>query len=87
MGTFIILIPILQIILVVFLLWLGWRYYDKRYKSNSNPKLQLYDGTLERTSEVFIDPKDGLRYRVYYNRHTGDREYVREDEHSSTEPV
>ncbi len=68
-----------QVILFVLLLWLGWRYYDRRYKSDKPPMNDLYDGTLERTSEVFIDPKDGFRYRVYFNRRTGAREYVRED--------
>ncbi|GIQ70932.1 HD family phosphohydrolase [Xylanibacillus composti] len=83
MDTFVIsFTPILiglQALLFLLLLWLGWRYYDRRYKSGKQPQNGLYDGTLERTSEVFIDPKDGLRYRVYFNRHTGEREYIRED--------
>jgi hypothetical protein len=69
----------IQIAGAILLIWLSWRYFDRRYKSRdvqSSP--DLLTGALERTSEVFIDPKDGLTYRVYYNRKTGDREYVQE---------
>ncbi len=60
------------------ILLLGWLVYDKRYKVNP-PGLehQPQNGFLP-TPEVFIDPKDGLRYRVYYNPYSGERDYIRE---------
>lgn len=70
----------LQIAVVIALIWLSWRYFDRRYKADRNVRNpDLYNGVLEKTSEVFIDPRDGLKYRVYYNRRTGEREYIRED--------
>lgn len=74
---------ILYIVGFLVLLLLGWLYYDKRYKTKDSPEqsksLGMYNGDFIRTPEVFIDPKDGLKYRVYYNPKTGEREYVRED--------
>ena len=67
-----------QIAGVVLLIWLSWRFFDQRYKSNSNRQPNLLSGELEPTREVFIDPKDGKKYRVYYNRRNGEREYVEE---------
>ena len=59
-------------------LLLGYFYYDKRYRRNeSNPDDRPPHG-FHPTSEVFIDPKDGFKYRVYYNPYKGEREYVRE---------
>lgn len=71
----------LQVLGVVAILVLGWVYFDKRYKKKNEQELRssLIDGSLERTSEVFVDPKDGMTYRVYYNRSTGEREYIQED--------
>jgi|GEM_PF-1165529 len=63
----------------VVLLALGWIVYDKRYKSrDASSASKPSNGFLE-TAEVFLDPKDGRRYRVYYNPRTGDREYVLEE--------
>lgn len=60
------------------ILLLGIFYYDKRYKRRGSAD----DGRPQRgfhpTPEVFIDPKDGLKYRVWYNPHTGERDYIRE---------
>ncbi|MEB3101076.1 HD family phosphohydrolase [Ferviditalea candida] len=71
---------LLQAAMLVVLIWLSWRYFDRRYKERDDGKHPqgLYDGSLEKTQEVFIDPKDGFKYRVYYNRTTGEREYIRE---------
>lgn len=70
---------LIQIGGVVALVWLSWRYFDQRYKGNSTVRqVDLLSGDWEPTQEVFIDPKDHLKYRVYYNRHTGERDYVRE---------
>lgn len=64
------------------IIWLGWQYFDRRYKSGDREETsaKLLSGSFEPTAEVYIDPKDGLKYRVYYNRRTGEREYVREPE-------
>jgi hypothetical protein len=64
----------------VVLLLLSWLIFDKRYKKRDDPALtgKAPNGYLP-TSEAFIDPKDGLKYRVYYNPRTGEREYIRED--------
>lgn len=78
-GIFIMLIIMLQIAVFVVLVWVGIRYFDRRYKTGADAaSTDLLDGSLERTAEVFIDPKDGLKYRVYYNRRNGERQYVRE---------
>jgi hypothetical protein len=63
----------------VILLLLGLFIYDKRYKSSVTPQRTPSNGFL-RTPEVYIDPKDGHTYRVYYNPRSGDREYIREED-------
>ncbi len=68
-----------QIAVGVLLIWVSWRYFDQRYKKNTAKQSNLLSGSLEPTSEVFIDPKDNHRYRVYYDRTNGQREYIRED--------
>jgi hypothetical protein len=62
------------------LMLLSWLIFDKRYKKRDDTASmgKPPNGYL-RTSEAFIDPKDGLKYRVYYNPGTGEREYIRED--------
>jgi len=71
---------LLPLIAVLFIIWLGVRYFDRRYKSceNGDSPAKLLTGSFEPTKEVFIDPKDGHKFRVYYNRQTGERHYVRE---------
>ena len=46
----------------------GW----DRYRGNRGA---VGDGTLQPTSEVFIDPENGRHMRVWYDRKTGRREY------------
>jgi hypothetical protein len=46
---------------------LGWDRYRGGRKSADN--------TAEPTSEVFIDPANGQRMRVWYDAKTGRREY------------
>lgn len=55
---------------------LSWFIWDKRYHGNSYPNLP--EG-YEKTDEVFIDPVNGNRQRVYYNSETGERIYVDEE--------
>lgn len=47
-------------------------YFDRRYKRRHTVEGAILPqpGFLP-TSEVFIDPADGHRYRVYYNPKTG----------------
>lgn len=68
----------LQIAAFIVLLWIGWKFFDQRYKKRDAPPKEMLDGSLVKTKEVYIDPKDGLKYRVYYNPRTGEREYIRE---------
>lgn len=69
----------IQIAGLIALVWLSWRYFDRRYKTDDAARQpDLLSGDLEPTSEVFIDPKDGRKYRVFFNRKTGDREYIPE---------
>jgi hypothetical protein len=62
----------------IILLLLGYLIYDKRYKNNGSTTPSKPSNGFVSTSEVFIDPKDGFTYRVYYNPRSGDREYIRE---------
>ncbi|MCR8644938.1 HD family phosphohydrolase [Paenibacillus sp. N1-5-1-14] len=68
----------INILIAVVVILLGWLIFDKRYKKPSDANEKIPFG-YEPTKEVFIDPKDGLRYRVYYSARTGERRYVQED--------
>lgn len=54
-------------------------YFDRRYKRRRIGEQENgpQPGFVP-TFEVFIDPADGHRYRVYYNPETGERDYIRE---------
>ncbi|WP_166244461.1 hypothetical protein [Paenibacillus turpanensis] len=71
---------LVQVVFFLGVLWVSWRYFDHRYKRRKQGRAEpgLLSGSLVRTAEVFVDPKDGLTYRVYYNPSTGEREYVQE---------
>ncbi|WP_261302394.1 HD family phosphohydrolase [Paenibacillus andongensis] len=62
----------------IILLLLSYLIYDKRYKNNGSTTPSKPSNGFVSTPEVFIDPKDGFTYRVYYNPRSGDREYIRE---------
>jgi hypothetical protein len=68
----------LWIIGFIVLLFLSWLVYDKRYKSKGSTESNKPANGYVWTPEVFIDPKDGYTYRVYYNPRSGDRAYIRE---------
>jgi hypothetical protein len=68
----------LQVAVIVLIIWLSWRFFDRRYKKNEPPPKDMYTAGLTRTSEVFVDPKDGVTYRVYYDPTTGERHYIEE---------
>ena len=70
----------LNALVFLVLLIVGLVYYDRRYKRKPNPEDERQPSPgFYSTSEVFIDPRDNIRYRVYYNSRTGEREYIRED--------
>ncbi len=69
----------LQVAAFLILLLLGILYFDRRYKKRKPRRNGTLDASPERTSEVFIDPKNGIKYRVYYHRDTGEREYIEEE--------
>lgn len=70
---------VLQAAALAALVWVSWSYFDRRYKAKQNgERATLPDPGYEPTAEVFIDPKDRRRYRVYYNPRSGDRQYVEE---------
>ncbi len=75
----IILIYGLQLVVFLLLLWLSWRFFDRRYRRKDEDAVQrdLLSGKFTPTSEIFVDPRDGCKYQVYYNKETGEREYVR----------
>lgn len=54
---------------------LSWFIWDKRYHRNVDRDAP--QGYLK-TEEVFIDPVDGKKQRVYYNPENGDRCYISE---------
>lgn len=54
---------------------LSFVFWDKRYRKNHG--LNVPAG-FERTEEVTIDPKNGKRFRVYYNPSNGERFYHEE---------
>lgn len=68
----------LWVIGFLILILLGLLVYDKRYKQKPPGEEGKARHGFHPTPEVFIDPKDGLRYRVYYNPHTGERDYIQE---------
>ncbi|MFM9327392.1 HD family phosphohydrolase [Paenibacillus mesotrionivorans] len=77
-AVFAFLYLLLWIVIPIVILVLGWLVYDKRYKSKTPGRENQPQNGFLPTPEVFIDPKDGLRYRVYYNPYTGERDYIRE---------
>jgi hypothetical protein len=69
---------LMWIIGIAVVLLLGYLVYDKRYKAKNPGEEGVVRNGFLSTPEVFIDPKDGYRYRVYYNPYTGERDYIRE---------
>lgn len=68
---------------IVFMIWggllviglLSWFIWDKRYRNNMDRDLPY---GYKKTDEIFIDPVDGKKQRVYYNPETGERYYIEE---------
>ncbi|QST02266.1 hypothetical protein IMZ31_22695 (plasmid) [Pontibacillus sp. ALD_SL1] len=67
---------IAQTLFVIIILLLGWFFWDKRYKEQRGNGIP--EG-FEETSEVTIDPVSKQKQRVFYNKETGERIYIKED--------
>jgi hypothetical protein len=73
--NFVIGFYIIEIIIVIICILLGYFIYDKRF--NRNHGVEVPDG-FKSTEEINIDPVTGEKTRVYYNSDTGERFYRRE---------
>jgi membrane protein implicated in regulation of membrane protease activity len=70
---------LLQVGVFIALVWISWVYFDRRYRGRKETyRTDRPEPGFQMTTEVFIDPKDEKRYRVYYNPSTGERQYVEE---------
>lgn len=56
---------------------LSWFIFDKIFKMSDNNEIPP---GYERTDELFIDPTNNKRFRVYYNAADGARYYYEEPE-------
>ncbi|KGP75175.1 hypothetical protein JT05_12070 [Desulfosporosinus sp. Tol-M] len=65
---------LIQIFIIAFAL-ITYVIWDKRYRKNHG--IDVPAG-FEKTEEITIDPSDGRKLRVYYNRKTGERYYCEE---------
>ena len=59
---------------------LGATGWDRYKKPTPMP------GTLQATTEVFVDPESGRRMRVWFDPSSGERQYVEEGPSSSPTP-
>lgn len=62
-------------ILIVVAAIAAYVIWDKRYRKNHG--LDVPKG-FEETDEITIDPSNGKKFRIYYNRKTGERFYHEE---------
>lgn len=72
---FIIGFYVLEIIIGIVCILLGYFIYDKRFNRNHGAKVP--DG-FQSTEEINIDPLTDEKIRVYYNPDTGERFYKKE---------
>ncbi|MCU7667784.1 hypothetical protein [Bacillus thuringiensis] len=66
---------VLEIIILIICILLGYFIYDKRFNRNHGEKVP---NGFQSTAEVNIDPVTGEKTRVYYNPDTGERFYKKE---------
>jgi hypothetical protein len=64
-----------QLVIILVVIVLSILVYDKRYKIR---KSRVIPTGFIRTEEVSVDPVTHEKQRVYYNRDTGERIYIRE---------
>lgn len=67
---------VLEVIVLIVCILLGYFIYDKRFKRNHGVKVPK---GFQPTEEINTDPVTGGKTRVYYNSDTGERFYKRED--------
>ncbi len=65
---------LIQIFIIAFAI-ITYVIWDKRYRKNHG--IDVPAG-FKKTKEITIDPSDGRKLRVYYNRKTGERYYCEE---------
>lgn len=73
--NFVIGFYVLEIIIVILCILLGYFIYDKRFNRNHGVKVP---DRFQSTEEINIDPVSGEKTRVYYNPDTGERFYKKE---------
>lgn len=66
---------VLQVVIIIVCIFLGYFIYDKRFKHNHGTKIPH---GFQYTEEINIDPVSGEKTRVYYNPDTGERFYKKE---------
>lgn len=66
---------LLQVIVVIASVLLGYFVYDKRFRKNHGEKVPT---GFEPTNEINTDPTTGETTRVFYNEETGERFYKKE---------
>lgn len=66
---------LIEIIVVIICILLGYFIYDKRFNRNHGEKVP---NGFESTEEINIDPVTGEKTRVFYNSKTGERFYRKE---------
>ncbi|MCR3761909.1 hypothetical protein [Clostridium felsineum] len=70
------LIYFMIIIGMIILAIITYLVFDKRYHKNHGKQIPA---GFEKTEEITIDPSDGRKLRVYYNKQTGERFYFEEN--------
>lgn len=73
--NFVIGLYVLEIIVAILCILLGYFIYDKRFNRNHGENVP--EG-FQLTEEINIDPVTGEKTRVYYNPNTGERFYKKE---------
>ena len=73
--NFVIGFYVIETIIIIICIFLGYFIYDKRF--NRNHGMKVPDG-FQSTGEINIDPVTGEKSRVYYNPDTGERFYKRQ---------
>ena len=76
MISFVTSLYILQILVVVVLALLSWFVFDKRFRRDHG---KVVPPGFQPTAEVFVDPTSNKKFRVYYNRNSGQRFYHEEN--------
>lgn len=66
---------VLEVIIIILCILLGYFIYDKRFNGNHGEKVP---DDFQPTEEINIDPVTGEKTRVYFNSDTGERFYKKE---------